>query len=101
MVGSISRWGRWSAVAVVVALAPGGACANDGDATAEDSSPPSWWTGRGQHEEVDRSAEQNRLDAARRRWDASGVEDYEWTYEVLAFLHRGPTAVRVEGGEVV
>ena len=38
------------------------------------------------HDEVNRSPEQDRLDAARSRWEASGIEDYEWTYDRICFL---------------
>jgi hypothetical protein len=45
--------------------------------------------------------EQDRLDAARARWDAAGIEDYEWTYSGSCFCPRLTVTVRVEGGQVV
>lgn len=47
------------------------------------------------------SPEQDRLDAARARWDASGIEDYEWTYERSCFCPRFTVTVQVEGGVAV
>ena len=42
--------------------------------------------------------EQDRLDAARAHWHASGLEDYEWAYERGCFCLPLAVTVRVEGG---
>jgi hypothetical protein len=45
--------------------------------------------------------EQVRLDAARTRWDAAGIEDYDWTYARRCFCPPLEVEVHVEGGAAV
>ena len=79
-------------IVVAITLIAGGCASGHGDEGASGGSTTL--------PEIDPKGDQvARLEAARERWAAAGIEDYRWTFTRLCFCPPLSADIRVEGGE--